>query len=149
MWWPIPCTDISSNFIIESHLSLNWRMGWGNTLTFRPHDHTHKSLRRLLASALNPVQVRTYLPQQSESVAALIRQIHFNPSQFIKSINGATSSFVIRTAYGYVPEESAPFMDVNREAMRYLAIGTMSHFWVNWFPICESFLSGMLRTTLK
>ena len=110
-------------------------MGWGNTLSFRPHDHIHKSLRRLLVSALNTVQVRTYLPQQSESVVALIEQIHVDPSKFVKFINGTTSTFMMRTAYGYVPEESAPFVSINRGAMRYLAIGTMSHFWVNWFPI--------------
>lgn len=118
-----------------SNVMANTLMGWGTTVGFRSHDQLHKSLRRLLASALNPVEVRKYIPQQSETVATLVKQIHSDPSHFIKSINGTISSFIMRTAYGFIPEQSVPFLDISLDAMRYLAVGTMSHFWVNWFPI--------------
>lgn len=49
----------------------------------------------------------------------------------------------MRLAYGYVLEENDPFIEVSREAMRYFAICTMSHFWVNWFPICKSIYSSI------
>ncbi|KAF8597624.1 cytochrome P450 [Ceratobasidium sp. AG-I] len=113
----------------------NPSMGWGRSLSFGPHDQRHKLLRRMLSSALNPVAANGYESLQSENVDVLLQQILSEPSQFMHAVNESTSSFIMRLAYGYVLEKNDPFVEVSREAIRYFSICTMSHFWVNWFPI--------------
>lgn len=114
-------------------------MGWGRSLSFGPHGHRHRLLRRLLSSALNPTAANAHEPLQTENITALIEQIISQPTQFMHAVNEATSSFIMRLAYGYILEKNDPFIEVSREAIRYFSICTMSHFWVNWFPISKLF----------
>ncbi|KAG8723323.1 hypothetical protein FRC09_003767 [Ceratobasidium sp. 395] len=43
----------------------------------------------------------------------------------------------MNVAYGYTVLENDPFLEVTRQAIHYLAVGTMTQFWVNWFPILK------------
>ena len=128
----------ASLFDLDEWLILiNLSMGWGQTVSFGPHDQRHRTLRRLLSSALNPAAAAAYETLQSESTTALLEQIISRPLRFMHAVNEATSSFIMRLAYGYVLEKNDPFVGISREAIRYFSICTMSHFWVNWFPMSK------------
>ncbi|QRW10407.1 cytochrome P450 family protein [Ceratobasidium sp. AG-Ba] len=118
-----------------SNIMANQIMGWGKTLTFSQHDQRHRRLRRVIGSALNATAVKAYIAQQEETTALLLRSIALNPGGFLKDIHQSVISLIMEIAYGYTVVENDPFLEVTQQAMRYLTMGTMSHFWVNWFPI--------------
>ncbi|KAG8719598.1 hypothetical protein FRC08_002464 [Ceratobasidium sp. 394] len=120
-----------------TNVMANELMGWGNTVSFSQHNRRHKQLRRLIGPALNTTAVRAYASQQQENVAVLLQAICTNPADFLRYIDQTTTRQIMRIAYGYNVVDNDPFLKVTQEAIHYLGVGTISHFWVNRFPILK------------